>query len=72
MPKYDYACTFCNNVVEVERSVHDDEIVPKCFLCSEPTKRVFGFAGAHFKGQGWGGVYRNHTPKKNEGGNDRG
>jgi putative FmdB family regulatory protein len=65
MPRYDYACTFCDNIVDVERSLTDEEIVPKCYLCEEPTKRIYGIAGTHFKGQGWGKVYRTHKPKGN-------
>lgn len=65
MPKYEYACTFCDNVVEVERRITEDEVVPKCYLCDEPTKRVWNSAATHFKGGGWGATYREHKPKGN-------
>jgi putative FmdB family regulatory protein len=61
VPTYEYKCTFCDNVVEVERSITEDEVVPKCYLCEEPTKRIYSSAAAHFKGQGWGKVYRKKT-----------
>lgn len=67
MPKYEYSCTFCDNVVEVERKMSEPELIPKCYLCESPTKRIYGVSAAHFKGQGWGGVYRNHKPKRNDG-----
>lgn len=63
IPFYDYACTFCDNIVEVERSITEEEVVPKCYLCDEPTKRIFSLAGTHFKGSGWGKVYGNYKPK---------
>lgn len=68
MPVYEYKCTFCDNVVEVERRITDEEVAPKCYLCEEPTKRIYSLAGTHFKGQGWGKNYRVYKPKDGDGG----
>ncbi len=68
MPKYDYRCP-CGEEEEFQFSVHED--IPPEILHLECAghgffKRVYSVAGTHFKGQGWGKVYREYKPKKND------
>jgi putative FmdB family regulatory protein len=62
MPKYDYKCTTCGEVREVEHSMNDDTLV-ECSDCFTPMTKVFSAVPGHFKGQGWGKTYRVHKPK---------
>lgn len=68
MPKYDYKCNICGYVEEIEHSIHEDLGGETCLgpgECDGELNKVFTSPAAHFKGQGWGAVYRNHTPKEN-------
>lgn len=50
---YSYKCSKCESTCEVNRSIHDNEVLPNC--CSGPMSRVWDAAPAHFKG---GGFYK--------------
>lgn len=65
MPKYDYRCDSCGHIEEFEFSVHD-ALPPEIMHleCPGNYRRIYNAAATHFKGQGWGKVYREHTPKK--------
>ena len=52
MARYDYICTACNTIFEVEHpmSEHPDVVCPEC---GAPAQRHFGTSGIMFKGSGF-------------------
>lgn len=63
MPKYDYRCPLCKEVEEFEHGMMEDPRF-ECKRCvCYMQKIVTAPAGTHFKGQGWGKLYRVHKPK---------
>lgn len=72
MPKYDYKCNYCSVVIEIEHTMDETaewDHCPRCEENGDPEQggylhKIFRPAATHFKGQGWGKVYRKHTPKK--------
>ena len=55
MPKYEYQCTACPQIVEITRSIEDSlSRVPYCESCMIPMVRVWNVPGVQFKGDGWG------------------
>lgn len=52
MARYDYICTACNHIFEVEHpmSEHPDVVCPEC---GAPAQRHFGTSGIMFKGTGF-------------------
>lgn len=52
MPTYEYACTSCDNRVEVFQSFTDDPL-EKCERCGGKLRRVFHPVGVMFKGSGF-------------------
>jgi putative FmdB family regulatory protein len=62
MPRYDYKCTTCGYITELEHSMNEDTL-PECPDCMTPLKKVISAVASHFKGQGWGKTYRVHKPK---------
>lgn len=52
MPAYDYRCTVCDTVFEVNRKAGSTAEEP-CPACGGATKRVFTPVGVVFKGSGF-------------------
>ncbi len=52
MPRYDYRCTACETVFEIEHGMreHPDATCPEC---GAPAARVFDASGIVFKGSGF-------------------
>ena len=64
MPRYDYRCPSCKTVEEHEHGMMEDPIF-QCGDCYVNVERIVSVApGTHFKGQGWGKLYRVHKPKE--------
>ncbi len=63
MPAYDYRCTACDQVFEVNRSIGDDSTVT-CPSCNGETRKVFSPVGVVFKGSGF---YNTDYKNKNAG-----
>lgn len=52
MARYDYKCTSCGEVFEVEHHMSEHPEV-KCPTCGSPAERVFSASGIHFEGHGF-------------------
>lgn len=52
MPTYDYRCSACDALFEVNRSMGSKDPEP-CPACGSQTKRVFSPVGVAFKGSGF-------------------
>lgn len=52
MPAYDYRCTSCDSLFEVNRPISDDSPVG-CPACGGGTRKVFAPVGVVFKGSGF-------------------
>jgi putative FmdB family regulatory protein len=52
MPTYDFKCTSCDTVFEIERPMGATDAVG-CPACGADTKRVFTPVGVAFKGTGF-------------------
>lgn len=63
MPKYDYRCTPCDTVFEVDRpmSAKGDELCPQC---NEPATKLFSPVGVAFKGTGFHNTDYRPRPKE--------
>lgn len=65
MPRYDYKCDSCGDIAEFSFSIHDDLPVNILHLeCDGNYHRLYNPTPGHFKGQGWGKVYRVHKGKR--------
>jgi putative FmdB family regulatory protein len=53
---YDYKCSKCQEVLSVERSIHEEPKDPSCFVCHITMNRIYDAPGITFKG---GGFYSN-------------
>ena len=52
MARYDYICTACNHIFEVEHPMSErPEVV--CPVCGAPAERHFGSSSIVFKGSGF-------------------
>lgn len=62
MARYDYKCTSCEKVFEVEHpmSEHPDVVCP---TCGAPAERVFAASGIHFEGHGFYNTDQRKTVK---------
>ena len=49
MARYDYRCTGCGNVFEVEHPMSEHPAIT-CPECGKPAERVFSASGISFKG----------------------
>jgi len=67
MPKYDYRCSDCLVIFEMEHSMEDTMEWFDCpggqEMCGGFLHKVFRPAATHFKGQDWGKVYRTWKSK---------
>lgn len=52
MARYDYKCTSCNTVFEVEHGMTEHPAVP-CPKCGKPAEKVFNASGIKFEGSGF-------------------
>lgn len=52
MPRYDYRCTACDTVFEIEHGMREHPDVT-CPSCGAPATRVFDVSGIVFKGSGF-------------------
>ncbi len=52
MARYDYRCTSCGNVFEVEHGMTEHPSV-SCPECQAPAEKVFNASGIEFKGSGF-------------------
>ena len=52
MARYDYRCTGCGNVFEVEHPMSERPHVT-CPQCGQDAERVFSASGIEFKGSGF-------------------
>ncbi len=52
MPTYDYACTVCDERVEVVQRFTDPPLT-ECPACGGPLRKVFSPVGVVFKGSGF-------------------
>ena len=52
MARYDYRCTDCGNVFEVEHPMSERPSIT-CPVCGKPAERVFSASGITFKGSGF-------------------
>ena len=52
MPTYDYACTVCDERVEVVQRITDPPLT-ECPACGGPLRKVFSPVGVVFKGSGF-------------------
>ena len=52
MARYDYRCTGCGNVFEVEHPMSEHPSIT-CPECGKPAERVFSASGISFKGSGF-------------------
>jgi putative FmdB family regulatory protein len=51
VPRYDFQCIKCNELVVIGQSIHDDLKYPSC--CGIEMRRVYTPVGAQFKGNGF-------------------
>jgi putative FmdB family regulatory protein len=52
MPLYDYKCSKCGHIFEVQQKI-SEELLKFCPLCKSPIKRLISPAGIIFKGSGF-------------------
>ena len=50
MPNYDFKCTFCSTVVELQ-----DPTPIMCTTCGNTMQRIWTSVAVKFNGTGWGG-----------------
>lgn len=66
MPAYDYRCTACDTVFEVNRRI-GETAEESCPECGGATKRLFTPVGVQFKGSGFHNTDYKPRPKESEG-----
>ena len=66
MARYDYICTACNHIFEVEHPMneHPDVVCPEC---GAPAQRHFGTSGIMFKGTGFYNTDQRDKPSSSAG-----
>ena len=52
MPRYDYRCTACADVFEIEHGMREHPAIC-CPVCGAPAERVLNASGIVFKGSGF-------------------
>ena len=53
MPTYEYACTNCEDRLEIVQSIHEDTLTT-CPVCGDgKLRKIFGNVGVVFKGSGF-------------------
>lgn len=67
MPKWDFKCSKCGHIEEVEYSLHDEQPTVECPYGHGPCRKMFNPTPGHFKGGGWGKVYGVHKGKQIDG-----
>jgi putative FmdB family regulatory protein len=53
MPRYDYECSSCDMITELERPMDEDSVVPTC--CFKSMNRIYSVVSVKFNGDGWAG-----------------
>jgi putative FmdB family regulatory protein len=69
MPTYEYACTQCEQHVEVFQRLSEDPLTT-CGVCGGPLRKVFHPAGIVFKGSGFYATDNRSKPKSTASGSD--
>ncbi|HEX9124643.1 MAG TPA: FmdB family zinc ribbon protein [Actinomycetota bacterium] len=67
MPTYEYACTECDQHVEVFQRLSEEPLTT-CGVCGGPLRKVFHPAGIVFKGSGFYATDNRSKPKTGSGG----
>jgi putative FmdB family regulatory protein len=52
MPVYEYECSSCNKVFEVQQKISDDPLT-KCPECAGEVKKLMSMSSFQLKGGGW-------------------
>ena len=65
MPLYDYKCTKCGHIFEVQQKI-SEEPLKYCPVCKGPIKRLISPAGIIFKGSGFHITDYRRKPHKEE------
>lgn len=52
---YEYECPGDGQVINIERSMLEDEGEYDCPVCGDTLRRIYNAAPIKFKGGGWGG-----------------
>lgn len=52
MPRYDYRCTSCADVFEIEHGMREHPAI-SCPVCGSPAERLFNASGIVLKGSGF-------------------
>ena len=52
MPRYEYKCKFCGNLVEVEQGINERPL-SVCWKCKGRLERLIGMTSFQLKGSGW-------------------
>ncbi len=53
MATYDYTCSHCHEVFEIEKPIKDGDKEEKCLLCGNTLKKIFKPLPIRFEGTGW-------------------
>lgn len=53
MPIYEYKCDCSEDIIEIQRSILDPELIPDCPKCDSAMKKVYRSFGIDLKGSGW-------------------
>jgi putative FmdB family regulatory protein len=71
VPTYQYACTECDEQLEVRQSFTDDALTV-CPACEGRLRKVFNAVGVVFKGSGFYKTDSRKTPESADSGKDSG
>jgi putative FmdB family regulatory protein len=53
MPTYEYQCECSEEIIEIQRSILDPEVIPNCQKCNKIMKKIYRTFGIELKGSGW-------------------
>lgn len=53
MPVYQYKCTICSNILEINKSADNASVVELCSKCGSAMIKQYGPFGIQFKGKGF-------------------
>ena len=52
MPRYEYECTDCKEVTEVQQKISEKPLMT-CPICFQPVVKIMSLNTFHLKGNGW-------------------